>query len=97
MLFGLNDIADQPEIILVEGEMDKLALEEAGFFNVASVPDGAPKVSSMSSWGQAGTCLSDQGSCDIRSSRACQCVLAILSLEACFLVCCFNICIACML
>ena len=29
-------------MILVEGEMDKLALEEAGFKNVVSVPDGAP-------------------------------------------------------
>ncbi|CAJ1963040.1 unnamed protein product [Sphenostylis stenocarpa] len=26
----------------VEGEMDKLAMEEAGFFNCVSVPDGAP-------------------------------------------------------
>ncbi len=44
VLFGLNDIAGQPEIIIVEGEMDKLAFEEAGFTNVASVPDGAPQV-----------------------------------------------------
>lgn len=34
VLFGLNDIAGMPEIIIVEGEMDKLALEEAGFCNV---------------------------------------------------------------
>ncbi|KAL2322157.1 hypothetical protein Fmac_026536 [Flemingia macrophylla] len=26
----------------VEGEMDKLAMEEAGFFNCVVVPDGAP-------------------------------------------------------
>ena len=26
----------------VEGEMDKLAMEEAGFRNCVSVPDGAP-------------------------------------------------------
>lgn len=43
VLFGLNDIAGMPEIIIVEGEMDKLALEEAGFRNVVSVPDGAPQ------------------------------------------------------
>lgn len=31
----------------VEGEIDKLAMEEAGFHNCVSVPDGAPpKVSS---------------------------------------------------
>lgn len=42
ILFGLDDIANQPEIIIVEGEMDKLALEEAGILNVVSVPDGAP-------------------------------------------------------
>jgi len=34
VLFGLNDIAGAAEIIIVEGEMDKLALEEAGFRNV---------------------------------------------------------------
>ena len=28
----------------MEGEMDKLAFEEAGFLNVVSVPDGAPQV-----------------------------------------------------
>lgn len=42
ILYGLDDVATQPEIIIVEGEMDKLALEQAGFKNVVSVPDGAP-------------------------------------------------------
>jgi len=28
------------ELIIVEGEMDVLALHEAGFTNVVSVPDG---------------------------------------------------------
>jgi len=42
ILFGLDDIADAKTIIIVEGELDKLALEEAGFLNVVSVPDGAP-------------------------------------------------------
>jgi len=32
----------QRQLILVEGEMDKLAFNEAGFWNVTSVPDGAP-------------------------------------------------------
>lgn len=40
ILFGLNDIA--PETIIVEGEMDKLSLDEAGLFHSVSVPDGAP-------------------------------------------------------
>lgn len=48
ILFGLDDIAGQPEVIIVEGEMDKLAFEEAGFLNVVSVPDGAPQVLSRS-------------------------------------------------
>lgn len=39
MLFGLNDIVGQPEIVIVEGEMDKLALEEAGFRNVVRLPN----------------------------------------------------------
>ena len=34
VFFGLKDIVGVPEIIIVEGEMDKLALEEAGFQNV---------------------------------------------------------------
>lgn len=42
LLYGLNDVVGQNEIIIVEGEMDKLALEEAGILNVVSVPDGAP-------------------------------------------------------
>lgn len=32
----------QEEVIIVEGEVDKLAMEEAGFFNVTSIPEGAP-------------------------------------------------------
>jgi twinkle protein len=39
IFFGLDDIADAKTVIIVEGELDKLALEEAGF---VSVPDGAP-------------------------------------------------------
>ena len=42
ILYGLDDVRDSAEIVIVEGEMDKLALEEAGFRNVVSVPDGAP-------------------------------------------------------
>ena len=42
ILYGLDDVASQAEVIIVEGEMDKLALEQAGFKNVVSVPDGAP-------------------------------------------------------
>ena len=30
ILFGLDDIAGQREVVIVEGEMDKLALEQAG-------------------------------------------------------------------
>ncbi|KAK7303608.1 hypothetical protein RJT34_14518 [Clitoria ternatea] len=42
IFYGLDDIVGQNDIIIVEGEMDKLAMEEAGFFNCVSVPDGAP-------------------------------------------------------
>jgi twinkle protein len=40
VLYGLNDIDEV--LIWVEGEMDKLSMEEAGFKNCVSVPDGAP-------------------------------------------------------
>jgi twinkle protein len=43
ILYGLDDIADSKTTIIVEGEVDKLALEEAGIRNAVSVPDGAPK------------------------------------------------------
>ncbi|ANM59208.1 unnamed protein product [Arabidopsis thaliana] len=43
ILYGLDDIEETSEIIIVEGEPDKLAMEEAGFFNCVSVPDGAPE------------------------------------------------------
>ncbi|KAH1066658.1 hypothetical protein J1N35_031645 [Gossypium stocksii] len=42
ILYGLDDIEDASDIIIVEGEMDRLAMEEAGFRNCVSVPDGAP-------------------------------------------------------
>jgi twinkle protein len=44
ILYGLDDIIDVKSAIIVEGELDKLALDEAGIRNVISVPDGAPKV-----------------------------------------------------
>ena len=37
VLFGLDDIVGVSDMIVVEGEMDKLALEEAGYTNVVSV------------------------------------------------------------
>lgn len=40
--YGVDDIDGQNTVIIVEGEMDKLSLEEAGFTNVVSVPNGAP-------------------------------------------------------
>ena len=40
--FGLDDVEGAQDIIIVEGEIDKLSLEEAGLKNVVSVPDGAP-------------------------------------------------------
>ncbi|KAL5577829.1 hypothetical protein UlMin_019528 [Ulmus minor] len=42
VFYGLDDINDATEIIIVEGEMDKLSVEEAGFRNCVSVPGGAP-------------------------------------------------------
>ncbi|KFK44882.1 hypothetical protein AALP_AA1G315300 [Arabis alpina] len=47
IFYGLDDIERVSEIIIVEGEIDKLAMEETGFRNCVSVPDGAP--SSVSS------------------------------------------------
>ncbi|ESW19428.1 hypothetical protein PHAVU_006G124200 [Phaseolus vulgaris] len=47
ILYGIDDISQVSEIIIVEGEIDKLSFEEASFRNCVSVPVGAPvKVSS---------------------------------------------------
>jgi twinkle protein len=43
ILYGLDDIGDSKEAMIVEGELDKLSVEEAGIHNVLSVPDGAPE------------------------------------------------------
>ena len=44
---GLDDLdvlgEDLDDVIIVEGEMDKLALNEIGFWNVLSFPEGAPE------------------------------------------------------
>eukprot|EP00983_Pelagomonas_calceolata_P090238 1157396-Pelagomonas_calceolata.AAC.5 len=45
ILFGYDQVVEAhgprpQELIIVEGEMDVLALYEAGFTNVVSVPDG---------------------------------------------------------
>ncbi|KAL3682193.1 hypothetical protein R1sor_000215 [Riccia sorocarpa] len=42
VFYGLDDIKHSKEIIIVEGEIDKLTLYEAGYTNCVSVPDGAP-------------------------------------------------------
>ena len=41
ILYGLDDITECDEVIIVEGEMDKLAYYEAGYENCVSVPNGA--------------------------------------------------------
>lgn len=47
ILYGFDDISDD-RCIIVEGEIDKLSVEMAGFTNCVSVPDGAPAVNSKS-------------------------------------------------
>jgi twinkle protein len=47
LLYGLDDL-NKSLTIIVEGEMDKLSLEEAGYPNCISVPDGAPSMESKS-------------------------------------------------
>ena len=42
IFYGLDDCAGADDVIVVEGEIDKLSLDEAGFLHVLSVPDGAP-------------------------------------------------------
>jgi twinkle protein len=41
ILYGLDDLKDCEEVIIVEGEVDKLSFYEAGYKNCVSVPNGA--------------------------------------------------------
>ena len=41
ILYGLDDIASCKEVIIVEGEIDKLSFYESGYKNCVSVPNGA--------------------------------------------------------
>jgi twinkle protein len=42
VFYGLDDLVEGERIIIVEGEVDKLTLDECGLENALSVPDGAP-------------------------------------------------------
>ena len=42
ILYGIDDIILAPTIVITEGEIDKLSVEEAGFISCVSVPMGAP-------------------------------------------------------
>src|SRR5262245_27114172 len=42
IFYGLDDIVGADTVFIVEGEIDKLSLAEAGIASVISVPDGAP-------------------------------------------------------
>ncbi|CAI9760049.1 unnamed protein product [Fraxinus pennsylvanica] len=42
IFYGLDNIKGASDIMIVEGEMNKLAMEEAGFKNCVSMLDGAP-------------------------------------------------------
>jgi 5S rRNA maturation endonuclease (ribonuclease M5)/archaellum biogenesis ATPase FlaH len=41
ILYGINQIDPTEKLLIVEGELDRLAVIEAGFRNVVSVPNGA--------------------------------------------------------
>lgn len=49
ILWGMDDLAPPPQpgeaMIIVEGEPDRIALRQAGYSRVVSVPNGAPKTS----------------------------------------------------
>jgi hypothetical protein len=44
IFYGLNDIVGEKDVYVVEGELDKLSCEVAGYENVVSTPDGAPSL-----------------------------------------------------
>ncbi|KAF3450214.1 hypothetical protein FNV43_RR06294 [Rhamnella rubrinervis] len=73
VLYGLDDINDAAE---VEGEIDKLSMEEAGLHNCVSVPGGAPKnVSKLSSLAK-GTAYQYLQNCKQYFDKVCRIILA---------------------
>lgn len=49
VLYGLDDVTNCDAVVIVEGELDKLALDEVGITHSVSVPDGAPPANSDAS------------------------------------------------
>ncbi|XP_076960557.1 primase homolog protein-like [Bidens hawaiensis] len=47
ILYGVDGINEGNTIVIVEGEIDKLSMNEAGILNCVSVPDGAPQQVSL--------------------------------------------------
>ncbi|KAI7740406.1 hypothetical protein M8C21_022148 [Ambrosia artemisiifolia] len=47
ILYGLDGIKEGNTIVIVEGEIDKLSMDQAGILNCVSVPDGAPQQVSL--------------------------------------------------
>ncbi|XP_076939587.1 twinkle homolog protein, chloroplastic/mitochondrial-like [Bidens hawaiensis] len=47
ILYGVDGINEGNAIVIVEGEIDKLSMDEAGILNCVSVPDGAPQQVSL--------------------------------------------------
>lgn len=56
ILWGLDDLIPPPKdgeaLIIVEGEMDRIALRQVGYSRVVSVPNGAPKTSNGATGGE---------------------------------------------
>lgn len=44
ILYGLDDVKPDEPLIFVEGQLDKLSLEEAGYTNCVSLPNGANNI-----------------------------------------------------
>ncbi|MCP4368219.1 MAG: toprim domain-containing protein [Deltaproteobacteria bacterium] len=42
VFYGIDNTMGEDEVVIVEGEIDVLSLQEAGYMSVISVPDGAP-------------------------------------------------------
>ena len=42
IIYGCDGASDSSTVVIVEGEIDKLSLDEAGVVGAVSVPDGAP-------------------------------------------------------
>ena len=65
VLYGIDDVKEGEPIVVVEGQIDKLSLEEAGYLNCVSVPNGANTSKGDAPWLESAEDILSKAECFI--------------------------------